>query len=203
MNWKLFFNSNFFIAIVTLIVGGLAIYLYWKQKVDCSRDAAKLILQEIRYVERKIRKYREMKVYKLYEKLLPTNNWNNNINLFIKKLKETDIDLISDFYAKASYIDIIIETISRQKNNLSKFMLPQNSSNFSEQGSVTPAMLPKSPTGNILQSEHKIDIIKALMMPPVSQSILDDVSMSVEFIYNTPVVEKLRKISEKKWYQLF
>ena len=34
------------------------------------------------------------------------------------------------------------------------------------------------------------------------QNNLKDASMSIEFMYNTPVVEKLRKISEKKWYQL-
>lgn len=40
-------------------------------------------------------------------------------------------------------------------------------------------------------------------IPSLSQAILKEVSMSVEFIYNTPVVEKLRRISEKKWYELF
>lgn len=108
-----FLNSNFFIALVTFCVGSFAIYLYVKQKRDYKRDAAKLILQEIRYAEQKIRKYREVRKYKLYDRLLPTNSWNDNIHLFIKDLKEVqNLDLISDFYAKASYIDTIIATIS-------------------------------------------------------------------------------------------
>jgi len=196
----LFFNSNFFIAITTIFVGGFAICLYIKQRKDKKRDAAKLILQEIRYAEQKIRKYREVKSYKLYDKLLPTNSWNDNIHQFIKELKETQIDLISDFYAKASYIDTLIATISRQKNNPPTIGL---SPTLPLQQSITPATPGVQPTGDfqvVAPSQH-MEI--SLLPLPVSQKILEDVSMNVEFIYNTPVVEKLREISERKWYQLF
>jgi len=47
-----FFNSN--IGVVTLLVGLFAIYLYLKQKKDYKKNAAKLILQEVRYAEQKI-----------------------------------------------------------------------------------------------------------------------------------------------------
>jgi len=195
-----FLNSNFFLALTTLVVGGFAIYLYLKQKEDRKRDAAKLILQEIRYAEQKIRKYREVKSYKLYDKLLPTNSWNDNIHLFIKELKETEIDLISDFYAKASYIDTLINIISQQKNN-PPIIVTSPTSSF--QQSITPATPGVQPVENfqILAPPQPVEV--SLLPLPISQKILEDVSMNVEFIYNTPVVEKLREIANRKWYQLF
>lgn len=167
-----FFNSSFFTSFTTIIVGGFAIYLYLKQKTDHRRDAARLILQEIRYAEQQIRNFKEFGEYRLSDKLLPTNNWNKNIHLFIKDLKETEIDLISKFYSKASYIDIVISKISDQKHE------------------------------SVIDTSSKEPIFVSKVWP-VSQKILKDISLGVEFIYNTPAIDKLRAISEKKWYQLF
>lgn len=192
---------NNYLGFITLVVGVLVFLLYKKQKVDHKRDAAKLILQEIRYAEQKIRKYREVKSYKLYDRLLPTNSWNDNIHLFIKELKEIqNIDLISDFYAKASYIDNLIVTISRQKNN-QPAIIPNLPSVLPQ--SFTPTTPGVQPTGDFQSFTPSQHMEIALMIPLISQKILEDVSMNVEFIYNTPVVERLRKISEKKWYQIF
>jgi len=182
-------------GVITLLVGVVAFLVYFKQKNDYKRDAAKLILQEIRYAEQKIRKYREIKSYKLYDRLLPTNSWHKNIHLFIKDLKETEIDLISDFYAKASYIDDVIKTISRQKTN-PPFVVSSSLISSVSEGQKGEVYLPQKEIPKIPQ--EKIEII----IPPMAQKILDDVSMSVEFIYNTPVVEKLRKIAKKKWYHI-
>ena len=73
------------------------------------------------------------------------------------------------------------------------------------QWSIILTMSSGSPVGNISQPELKSRFVKkmALLIPPISQKILDNVSMNIEFIYNTPVVEKLRRISIKKWYQIF
>ena len=191
-------GMNNFTGFITLLVGGVAIYLYLKQRADRKRDAARLILQEIRYAEDKIRKYRATRPpqYRLHDRLLPTNSWTDNINLFIKDLKETEIDLISDFYAKASYIDIVIQKISDQKNNPSQSQQPVIVPASPQQPSTTPGQ-GFSPQPQVSQIEISLNF------PQVSQEILNDVSTSVEFIYNTPVVEKLRSISERKWYQLY
>ncbi len=185
-----FLNKN--IGVVTLFVGFFAIYIYVKQKKDYKRGAASLILQEIRYAEQQIRKYKEFGQYKLPDRLLPTNSWNGSVNLFVKDLKETDIDLINSFYAKAAYIDIMIRKISDWKTQpktpmppLSPLAQPQPSITVQPQGSVASAGF--------------------FIFDPMqeTQTILREVSTNVEFIYNTPTVEKLRKISEKRWYQIF
>jgi hypothetical protein len=69
-----FLNEN--LGAVTFVVGFLAIYLYLKQRRDRKRDAASLILQEIRYAEQQIRnaKITNPPSYFLASKLLPTNS---------------------------------------------------------------------------------------------------------------------------------
>src|SRR3989344_4846294 len=88
-----FLNSN--IGLVTFVVSFLVIYLYAKQKADKKRDAASLILQEIRFAEQCIRTYLEKYQYKLSDRLLPTNSWNDNVHIFINNLDQTELDLIN------------------------------------------------------------------------------------------------------------
>ncbi len=171
-----FFNSNFFIGLITLIVGGAAVLIYQKQKRDKKREAARLILQEIRYAEQEIRNFRNVSNYQFYVRLLPTNSWNENIHLFVKDLEEHEIDMISSFYAKARYIDYLIETRSQQ--------------------SIEHAVLEKMPAPGT-----PLPVITPNPQDIAADALLKRVSASVEFIHNTPVVEKLRFITKKKWYQ--
>jgi len=185
-----FLNIN--IGVITFSVGFFAIYLYAKQKKDYKREAAYLILQEIRYAEKQIRKYKEFNQYKLWDRLLPTNSWNKNINLFVKDLKETDIDLISDFYAKSAYVDIMIRKISDWKTQPLKPIPIQTSL---QQPSITAQQDVNSQVPNN-------QFLLPLDPMQKTQDILKEVSSNIENIYNTPVVERLRRISEKEWYSL-
>lgn len=183
---KLFFNSNFFIALVTFIVGSFAIFLYIKQKVIYKRNAASLILQEIRYAEQQIRNAKESVNrlhYPLSIKLLPTNSWHENIHLFISQLKETDIDLISRFYAKAIYIDKLIAMISELKGPM-RVIVDQQTAQQNPQEA--------QPKNQQTEPKKQEEIVS---MKFFAQIILEEITNEVEFIYNTPVVEKLRKTS--------
>ena len=84
-------NNN---GLITSIVGLFAIRPYLKQKADVKRDISKLILQEIRYAEQQIRNSKcGTRGYSLSSRLLPTNSRDDNTHpLFIKDLKETEID---------------------------------------------------------------------------------------------------------------
>jgi len=205
MWWKIFLNSNFFTGVITLFVGGFAIYLYIKQRVDKKRDAARLILQEIRYAEQQIRNSgRGERGYSLASKLLPTNSWNDNIHLFTKDLKETEIDMIGGFYSKSTYIDFLIAERSRQKLN-QKFETrrPDGTPLVSQSEFETVQFVQENSFNQPLP--EKITEIVLIPNPNenVATKLLNDISGQVEFIYNTPVVEKLRNIAEKKWYHLF
>lgn len=192
-----FLNDN--LGGVTFVVGFLAIYLYLKQRRDRKRDAARLILQEIRYAEQQIRNFRIAQSYSSASKLLPTNSWNDNIHLFIKDLKETEIDMISAFYSKATYIDSLIVERSKQKINpplaQSIPLNPPPSASITAQPSLPGGGGPQQVTPQ--QVIVPVQTIGEL----ITAQLLAEVSLSVEFLYNTPAAEKLRKISERRWYQ--
>jgi len=198
-------SLNQFYGFITLVVGGVAVYLYLKQKRDHKRDAARLIVQEIRYAEEQIRSSgRGGRGYALSSKLLPTNSWNDNIHLFTKDLKEIETDMISEFYSKATYIDSLITERSQQKINPKFFANTQPMT----QPLTSATAQPDLPIGSSPQQSTPQQTIQMTMtqIPTpgelMTMQILIEVSSSVEFLYNTPAVDKLRKISEHKWYQL-
>jgi len=193
-----FLNNN--IGLVTLVVGLFVFLVYKKQASENKRNTAKLILQEIRYAEQqmKIAKIYDFN-YKLTVELLPTNNWYGNIHLFLKNFKETEIDLISNFYSQVSFVDKIIKTISDFKTG----KLPL-STNVQQVSSAIPTNLPPTslspsnlPQGIPVQGHGMV------LSEPPAVHILKEVSNNVEAIYNTPAIDKLRCISEKRWYNFF
>ena len=189
------FNDN--LGFVTFIVGAFAIYLYLKQRKDKKRDAARLVLQEIRYAEQKVRRFRESNPpqYNLADRLLPTNSWNDNIHLFIKDLKEGEIDMISAFYAKARYIDFLIQKRSEQKTSASD----QQFAPGTPMPVLTPTPLgtPQPDPAQFLQIQFPIPSAENITI-----GLLQQTSFGIEYIYNTPVVEKLRRIAERRWYEI-
>jgi len=180
-----FFNSSLFIALTTIIVGAFAFLLYLQQKGDHKRDAASLILQEIRYAEKLIRnssgnEYR----FSLSFKLLPTNSWNDNVHLFINDLEQTELDLISGFYSQATYLDFLINKISDYKNSTHK---PQIVVGLPQAISVQPAGALSIPQ-------------QVIHFDPMgtTQLLIKNVCEGVEYVYNTATGEKLKKLSKKK-----
>jgi len=166
-----FLNSPFFSSLVTLGVGSFVIYLYRKQQKDYKKNVAELILQEIRQAEIQIKIARKNDyTYYLADKLLPTNSWYSNIHLFVKDLKETEIDIISQFYSNSAYLDVVIGKISDKKNNI---LVPiREEKNETRENKVTPQFISNA------------------------NKILKEVSEKIDLIYNTPAVDKLRAISE-------
>jgi len=174
-----FLNNN--LGLVTLIAGVFVIILYFKQKKDKKREIARLILQEVRYAEQEIKEFKRHNEYKLSDRLLPTNSWNANIHMFVSDFSETDIDSISKFYSQISYIDIIIQKISDQMNDSDRLK------------AVNEAI-------EKIKASGQPGTVTIQMVSPISNDILRETSLSVEFLYNTPAAEKLRNISNKKWY---
>ena len=167
--------------LVTIIVGLFAYLIYIIGRADKKRDAAKLILQEIRYADQKVKNYRTYNSYNFTEKILPTNSWNININLFIRELTESQLDLISKFFSSATYLDDVIKSIADSRNkNLIQTDTPAVA------GEIQVAM----GTGGLSESEPAKKLIEAI-------------SKDIESIYNTPAADRLRDISERKRLLLF
>jgi hypothetical protein len=166
------------IGLFTLLVGLFAIYLYLKQKKDHKRESASLILQEIRYAEQRVKNYRTYGSYSFAEKLLPTNSWHKNIHLFVRDFSESEIDIISKFFSNAEYLDDALSTAADIYNKR--------------------VLQPQTPDNVLIQTKLAS---KELSEP--AQELLEGISRTIEYIYNTPVIHKLKEISEKRWYAIY
>lgn len=102
-----FLNSNFLIALVTLVAGTIAFYLYNKQKSDSKKDAANIILLEIQSAERILTQIAEdVRAERLPNKyLLPTESWSKYKYYFVRDLDRDEWDLITEFYNNAKLFD--------------------------------------------------------------------------------------------------
>ncbi len=107
-----FLNSNFFLGIITFVVGFFVIYLYIKQKQDSKKDAAKIILQEIRRAENIIYGFKEHKQFKFTKKIIANNSWGKNIHYFVDDLAIDELDKISNLYSTGEYLDSVIRKVS-------------------------------------------------------------------------------------------
>lgn len=173
-----FLNDN--LGLITFLVGLVAVYLYFQARVDRKSDAAKLILQEIRYADQKVRNYRTYSSYNFTEKILPTNSWNTNIDLFIRELTESELDLISKFFSSAGYLDEVIKAIAASRNK--PFI--QTEIPITNDAAVAIG------TGGLSEDDPAKKLIEAI-------------SKDIEYVYNTPAADRLRKISKRKLFILF
>ncbi|TSC89717.1 MAG: hypothetical protein G01um10143_207 [Parcubacteria group bacterium Gr01-1014_3] len=169
--------------LIALLAGLVAVFIYYKGRSDNKKDAAKLILQEIRYADQKVRNYRTYDSYNFTEKILPTNSWHRNINLFIRELTESELDLISKFFSSATYLDEIIKSIAESKN--SRFIQVE-----------APAVVGDTPVAVAMGTG-------GLSANDPSKKLIEAISRDIESIYNTPAADKLRKISDKKFLLFF
>lgn len=141
--------------------------------------------------------------YYMGYKILPTNSWHKNIHFFVEDLKEENqIDLISHFYSQATYLDSIISIISDEKNktwNISKSLVLAD-----EKGLMKTDIV-----GQILSSGYStLDLVEkdlsekkqatSISLTLQANKILSDVSNKIEFVYNSPAVDKLRSIADGK-----
>lgn len=104
--------ANIIQSVITLLVGGFAIGLYIKQKIDEKQNAARIILIEVQNAEQELEKIRETlrkNTLDIDAFCMPNNSWQKYYHLFSKELDRTEWDAISDFYRRATMIDQAIK----------------------------------------------------------------------------------------------
>lgn len=100
-------------ALATFVVGTIAILLYVKQRKDQKRDAANVIIAEIRQAERLIDQFKKRGVSNdILFKILPSNNWKKYNYLFINDLDQDEIEQINNFYSQCLVLDNAIDQIN-------------------------------------------------------------------------------------------
>lgn len=184
-------RTNALTAFVTFLVGILVVYLYVKQKEDTKRDAAKIILQEIRRAEDIIFDYKENGSYQFAKKIIATNNWSKNIHLFVGDLDNDELDKISDLYSTGEYLDSLIKEISKitldddvEKDKKLLEVQLKNQPQIILDGSTYP----------IAQISQASSIIIPAIRP-VWNERLKTISLRLEPIYNSTIALKLKRIA--------
>jgi hypothetical protein len=109
-------DPNYFSGLATIITGGVAMWIYFKQKKDSKVQAARVLLMEIRTAEERINQIKE-KVQSGFTNdfpsVFPTKNWKTYSHLFISDFDQDEIKAISSFY---DYGDLIEEFAKRNND---------------------------------------------------------------------------------------
>lgn len=106
-----FFNSNFFIALVTLAVGTVAFSIYKKQQRDAKRDAANVILLEIESAEQQLQLINQKDekgslAENIY--LMRNSSWDKYRYYFVHDFDRNEWDKVTDFYNKCLQYDAAV-----------------------------------------------------------------------------------------------
>lgn len=198
MNWNSFLNSNLPSTLATILAAFVAFLVYRKQKSDAKRDAAKIILQEIRRAEDIISDYKQSGGYQFAKKIIATNSWSKNIHLFVGDLDNDELDRISNLYSTGEYLDTLIKEISdytfKKEIESSTFQMnaptiPQNIQQQSQ--TVNPEGVQQAVPQRLIQ------LIPINPAPPWKPR-LDIITFKLEPIYHSTIAEKLKKIAQLK-----
>ncbi len=184
-----FLNNN--LGLVTLIVGAFVYIVYLKQQQDNKRDAAKIILQEIRRAEDIISDYKENGQYKFTKKIIATNSWAKNIHHFVGNLDADELDKISNLYSTGEYLDLIITKVS-------DFSFDESVKNFQNIFKPNPPVSVPTPTQTPVVNIAPLQQVVITQIVPPWKNLLDQITFKHEMIYHSTIVEKLKKIAKQK-----
>lgn len=101
-----FFNSNFFVALVTLLSVISIIWVYKNQKNDEKAKAAKIIWIEIGDVENLLDSIKTNGINLLnIRQIISVNSWSQFKHLFAKDLEERELKLVDKFYSECELLN--------------------------------------------------------------------------------------------------
>jgi hypothetical protein len=114
-------NSNFVIALVTSVVGSVAIYIYVKQRSDEITNAARIVFLELKESEKELKKLIDHKVrtdgsdfpQENIIRLLQNRAWSKYSHLFIKNFNNDEYQQLDEYFRKC---DIIEKYFEKQHN---------------------------------------------------------------------------------------
>ena len=180
-------------TLATILAAFVAFLVYRKQKADEKRDAAKIILQEIRRAEDIISDYKQNGGYQFAKKIIATNSWSKNLHLFVGDLDNDELDRISNLYSTGEYLDTLIKEISEYtfrkeiEGQKAPIIIPMPSQDAQQQGqTVNP--------GAVQNISQNLGFVNIKMDPPW-KARLDLITSKSEPIYNSTIALKLKKIA--------
>jgi hypothetical protein len=98
-------NSNLLQTVIIFLTGSIALIIYFANKISEKKDAARIILNEIRLAEKAIIEIKNNKAITELSIILPNNTWQFKKHFFLKDLDQDELNLINDFYYKCTYAE--------------------------------------------------------------------------------------------------
>lgn len=100
-----FLDSNLFQTVIIFTTGLIALIIYLLKKYNEKKDAARIIINEIRQAERAIQEIKNNKFITELSIILPNDTWQYKKHLFLNDLDGDELILLDTFYFKCSYAE--------------------------------------------------------------------------------------------------
>lgn len=192
---------NLFSGLATLVTGVTAIGIYLFQKKDTKKQAARVLLTEIRIAEDRIDQIRDKIMNNSTNDMplvFPSENWNKYNSLFISDFDQDELKSLNVFYAYGE----IIEDFARRNNNY--FWITTE-----ERAKVTVQMIAKhvndsfevtNPDENIIKRRDFIsrgmDMYNQIYAPTKTLDSIKDYLPKIPKITTSSCGIKLKKIAK-------
>lgn len=126
MDFWTILNSSGLSTLVVLVTGLFAFGIYFLQKRNEKKDAATIIVTEIRMAEQAILGILNIKRIGELSIILPNNTWETRKHLFVGTLDQDEYNLVNDFYTKCEmaenyrlfYFRTLNESVKSKSNHL-------------------------------------------------------------------------------------
>lgn len=182
-------------SIVTFLVGGIALLVYCLTKRNEKRNAATIILMDVRHAEQVVLSILEKgSVDTVLKNIITENNWNKYKHLFASDFSQDDFSAFNRFF------DACIDISEARKSMLSVF----NSALIAKAEYVQHLLLniddPASPQGQEARKKiiSKANLEKFVFDPDDPKARIFRSLQLMGRLSNTVAFEKLRKISGVK-----
>ncbi|GHU71347.1 hypothetical protein FACS189450_07210 [Spirochaetia bacterium] len=116
MNLSSVLGSNGLQTLIMALTGSVALVIYFLNKRAEKREAAQIIVGEIRLAENTIKQIKNSKTITELSIILPHNTWDSKKYLFLN-LGQDEFDLINDFYYKCTIAEQYRKMYYESQNN--------------------------------------------------------------------------------------
>ena len=89
---------NFFTAFGTILSVGVAVFLFRLKTLHYKRDAARVLLMEIRSAEKTINEIKNSSSVLIDSSIMPVSSWHKFQHLFVSDLDTDELNSLNDFY---------------------------------------------------------------------------------------------------------
>jgi hypothetical protein len=173
----------------------VALLIYYINKYNEKRDAARIVINEIRMAERAILEIQNKKIISELSVILQNNTWQHKNHLFLNVLAQDEINLIDNFYYKCHLSEKYrkMQYDSRNDAIISKSNYLQNKLIDIMYDSITSDKNYEDMRQKIIEMANREDW---LFDPNTPRSNLIEYIGNITFITSTSAGIKLKKIAK-------